>query len=388
MAKLIQYPGSVLIQGSGVAAIQISYVGKFEYNTKFKSSSTTMATSQNKILIYSMGKVDLEGELFIYRGNLNITSFLASDWNAKELKLDTEKKGFNLPELMDGNIESIALHPDDNLANPNVGRKVNKTRKVLSLIRQDAQDNLIKESFSGVSGVTSYPSFTNTKSLTLDGTDDYANMGNLDIVGGSSGTGDFSVSAWFKSSTTGTNMHIVGKGNTPRWTMEMKTDNKVHFEHYIDASNKDTATSDATGWNDGDWHHCLVTADRDGDLTMYLDGSVQADSPDISSLSGDINHNHMLYTLVIGKYSKSASKFWNGEIDEVAIWDAVLSADDATAIYNSGTPNDLTEAGSYDTDRTGQLVAYWRLEGDYTDSSDSGNDGAAVNEASFTTDAP
>ena len=130
MAKLIHQPGTLSIEGSGVAAIQISYFGKFEYNTKFKSSATSMGTSKNKIVIYSLQKVDLEGELFIYRGELQITSFLASDWNANALKLDMEKKGFNLPELMDGNIDSIAMHPNDDSGKPKVGRKVNKTKQV------------------------------------------------------------------------------------------------------------------------------------------------------------------------------------------------------------------------------------------------------------------
>ena len=45
--------------------------------------------------------------------------------------------------------------------------------------------------------------FADTTSWELDGTDDYADMGNLDIVGGADGEGPYSVSAWFKTSTTG-----------------------------------------------------------------------------------------------------------------------------------------------------------------------------------------
>ncbi len=239
----------------------------------------------------------------------------------------------------------------------------------------------------------SITSFKNNKSLTLDGTDDYADMGNLDIVGGADGEGPYSVSAWFKTSTTGSDMHVVGKGNTPRWTMEIKSSDghKMHFEHIIDASNKVLAKSNGN-LADGNWHHCLVTADREGSLIMYIDGAANTDtaspSLDTENLQADINQDSGSYPLVVGRYSKQASKFWNGQIDEVAIWDAVLSAADASAIYNNGSPNDLTKSASYATDRTGELVAYWRFEGDYTDSSDNSNTGSAVNEAGFTTDAP
>ena len=235
-------------------------------------------------------------------------------------------------------------------------------------------------------------SFNNTQSLTLDGTGDYVDFLDLDIVGGADGEGDYSVSAWFKTSTEDANMVVVSKGNTPRWHMYIQGSggnaNKMHFEHYIDGSNNAQAISNsASATQDGNWHHCLVTAQRDGNLIMYINGTAQTTSPSIASLTSDINQAST--KLVVGTYSKSVgSKPWNGQIDEVAIWDAVLSAADATAIYNSGKPNDLTKSASYATDRTGELVAYWRFEGDYTDSSDNSNSGTAVADATFSTDVP
>ena len=58
--------------------------------------------------------------------------------------------------------------------------------------------------------------------------------------------------------------------------------------------------------------------------------------------------------------------YLDGFLDEVAIWNASLSSADITDIYNSGVPNDLTESASYDTDRTSNLIGYWR-NGDGTE---------------------
>ena len=58
--------------------------------------------------------------------------------------------------------------------------------------------------------------------------------------------------------------------------------------------------------------------------------------------------------------------YLDGLQDEVAIWNASLSAADITKIYNSGVPNLLTESDSYDTDRTSNLIGYWR-NGDGTE---------------------
>ena len=58
--------------------------------------------------------------------------------------------------------------------------------------------------------------------------------------------------------------------------------------------------------------------------------------------------------------------YYDGLLDEVAIWNDTLSDADITSIYNSGAPNDLTDPSSYDTDRTSNLIGWWR-NGDGTE---------------------
>ena len=75
-----------------------------------------------------------------------------------------------------------------------------------------------------------------------------------------------------------------------------------------------------------------------------------------------------------------------GLIDEVAIFNSALSASDITAIYNSGTPDDLS---SYSP------VGWWRM-GDndggtgttITDQGSGGNDGTLTNGPTFSTTVP
>jgi hypothetical protein len=93
--------------------------------------------------------------------------------------------------------------------------------------------------------------------------------------------------------------------------------------------------------------------------------------------------------------SVGGSRFVDGLMDEVAVWDAELSANDITSIYNSGLPNDLSDASSYDTDRTSSLVHWWRM-GDnasgtgttITDQGSGGNDGTLTNGPTFSTTVP
>ena len=226
-------------------------------------------------------------------------------------------------------------------------------------------------------------SFNNAQSLTLDGTGDYVDYGNADLIG----TSDYSISAWFKTSSTGSVMYVINKGYTQMYKLFTYGD-KIKFEHKAGGDSVTVVSTD--DMTDGNWHHVVVTADRDGDLTMYVDGSAESTTADLDTgnLQSDIDDASR--NLFIGSYSRygNAANVWNGSIDEVAIWTVVLSAADVTAIYNSGKPNDLTDSASYATDRTSNLVGYWRYEGDFNDSSDNSNSGTAVADATFSTDVP
>ncbi len=84
----------------------------------------------------------------------------------------------------------------------------------------------------------------------------------------------------------------------------------------------------------------------------------------------------------------------DGHVDEVGIWTVPLDGDALTAIYNSGTPIDLTEDdGNYDV--SSSLWGYWRC-GDndsgtgttITDQGSASNNGTLVNGVSFPSDVP
>ena len=83
--------------------------------------------------------------------------------------------------------------------------------------------------------------------------------------------------------------------------------------------------------------------------------------------------------------------FYHGLLDDVAVFNAALDADAVTAVYNNGTPFDLT-ANKGDYDNSGDLVGYWLFEeGTGTtvaDSSTNSNNGGLGNAWSWSTDVP
>ena len=125
---------------------------------------------------------------------------------------------------------------------------------------------------------------------------------------------------------------------------------------------------------DDKYHHIVyISSDTSGNA-IYIDGSVVATNSDTGSatFSGDED-------LIIGLDSSGGSNFFNGLINEVAIWDEVLDADAVTALYNSGTPLDASaDSGNYAS--SDGLVGYWRNDGDttWTDRSTNSNDGTVA----------
>jgi hypothetical protein len=247
--------------------------------------------------------------------------------------------------------------------------------------------------------------FQNTYSLLFDGTDDYVDCGNDSSV--QIGTGDFSLFAWVKRAGDDTQEVIFSYGND-------ESSGDVVYLRFQTGGNKDklhlkiddgVASPEAlytTGTiADTNWHHIGFTFDRDSatGVKHYIDGDLDS-THDGSSSNGDITHASDGFKIGVRK-STSLLNYFTGNIDEVAIWNAVLDADAVSTIYNSGVPIDLSiPSGNYDKER--RLQGWWRM-GDGTegasgntiyDMSSNSNDGTksgtsgANNTPQYATDVP
>ena len=236
-------------------------------------------------------------------------------------------------------------------------------------------------------------SFTNTYSFEFDGVDEYIQISSTSDV-----IMDFrsawSVSWWAKwdytpsfdafwqfGRTTGTSgqlAYVVG------WLHSTK----VGWSHSSAAASTIRYNLGGT-LNDGNWHHLVLTgtgASNNGNL--YIDGSLNTDtgnSTGAAAATGTMNN--------IGRGFSTTGRFFDGNIDEISLWDSTLSSGDVSTLYNSGLPNDLETAIS------STPVAWWRM-GDgaswdgsdwvITDQGSSGNDGTSNNmeEADRKSDVP
>jgi gliding motility-associated-like protein len=89
------------------------------------------------------------------------------------------------------------------------------------------------------------------------------------------------------------------------------------------------------------------------------------------------NHSSSGMFTIGGNQSHSPHNYYRGQIDEVAVWNEALSANEISALYNSGTGLDAS-SNSGDYTSSSNLVGYFKMdEGSGTTISDSSGNGSS-----------
>ena len=154
------------------------------------------------------------------------------------------------------------------------------------------------------------------------------------------GTDDWSVATWIKTSGYhGSNNHsgVITSGassnSTPGWAFLLLDNNRLRFRLYMGDEENHISQNSASisgGFANNEWRHIGVTVKRDGDLIFYLDGEVVS-SHDFSALNNfDIPAGTSL------RIARWAGWYFNGDMDDVRVYNRVLSADEITRLYNMG----------------------------------------------------
>lgn len=244
------------------------------------------------------------------------------------------------------------------------------------------------------------PPYSNQYSIAFDGTNDYVNAGSVDSALSSTA---FTYSAWFKLDPSLADLQCVLAQDTG-WSGDNSNTTRGFFFLYDNRSSASNSLSaglygggvkqykdlryNNLDTADSNWHHFVMVSNVASDsYQAYLDGN--AITPSYSPVNGSGGAPSSLYQNNLDLYiggRESGGRNFKGNIDEIALFNSLLSSSDVTAIYNSGVPADLT---SYSP------VAWWRMgENDsgtgttVTDQGSGGNDATLTNGPTFSTSVP
>lgn len=240
----------------------------------------------------------------------------------------------------------------------------------------------------GASAISAVPggggggAFTNTYSVEFDGTDDYVTMGapsSLDI------TGDMTLSIWVNTdqNTQYTGLFSKRNGSGRQFYFYLRNDSgnkNLSLQTEPSGGSLSSMNTSSNPVTLNTWHHVatVINSGVTNGTTIYVDGNAVA--------TGTMTlASNSTAPLIIGS-STGTGNFFEGLLDEAAIFNSALSTSDVTTLYNSGVPGDISSLSP---------LGWWRM-GDndsgtgttITDQGSGGNDGTLVNSPTFSTDIP
>ena len=235
---------------------------------------------------------------------------------------------------------------------------------------------------TNLTGTAAAPSFTNTKSVSFDGVDDFVDCGNTGILNG--GT-QLTISGWFKTTDT-TKTQILFSQFSGKKYVEMTLISGGLYGWVGDGTsttNFNIVNSTNLGISNNTWFHLIYVFDGSQSsngtrLKIYKNGTLLTWSTIRTiptTLATDSSNTY------IGK--RNVTDTFSGNIDEVAFWHSLPNVTD---IYTGTTATDLSALSP---------VSWWRMgDGDtfptLTDNGSGGNNGTMTNMTSgnIITDVP
>ena len=168
------------------------------------------------------------------------------------------------------------------------------------------------------------------------------NGSNADILlsnGAWNFTGNFSISMWVKFSSSGlsqiliSNFTIGGTTTVSGWFIE-KTSTQLRFRGSNNGSLVLNATKSSFSPSTSVYTHLVFTRSS-VNSNIYIDGVLDT----TSTATGAPNYESTNYPMIgANKYNSTTyQEFFNGNIDEVNVWNKELTSTEVTELYNAGT---------------------------------------------------
>jgi len=174
----------------------------------------------------------------------------------------------------------------------------------------------------------------------------FINCGDVNSVN-SDGQSAFSISCWFKSTSTSGGSLVTKSKNSANFDgYQLWLDATGEVRFYLGSY---TGTANTSPWlyvksanqfNNGEWHNAVVTYNANqstSGIKLYIDNveqvlNVYNNAPSVSS---SVQNDFM-----IGARGNSSANgfYYTGEISNVQFWDAKLEASEAETLYNNGQP--------------------------------------------------
>jgi len=203
--------------------------------------------------------------------------------------------------------------------------------------------------------------------LVFDGTNDYINLGSP-LLSPSNGSQAQTVEMWVKATPNNTITILLsqyGWNQLYEYRSNLFIDTVANGGNLVFFKGSYVNIEGTTNLLDNQWHHIAMVKENSGELTLFVDGVVEAVGLDTYPYS---NTNTLL-----GGQTLLPDSYYNGIIDEFRIWNIARTQTQIANSFNANVSD--SESG---------LVAYYKFEdgtgsGVISDDSNNSNDGTLIN---------
>lgn len=161
-----------------------------------------------------------------------------------------------------------------------------------------------------------------------------ASQSGLDVT-----TGDISVAMWVQFESQSGLIGLCYKGDTGftdmNWRFEFDSDNDELSFRVAEAGAGNSTEEEVVSWNPSNstWYHIGLAYDNSADtVDFYVNGSQQGSTQTFTVRTGTLNNSSGPFFLG----SLGTGWYFDGLIDEVGVWNKVVSSSEFSDLYNGG----------------------------------------------------
>jgi hypothetical protein len=199
-------------------------------------------------------------------------------------------------------------------------------------LNEDASDITGRYNGTLINGATIINDLERGQVAFFAGSNDYIMVKDsrqLDMGGGS-----FSIGAWFKAGAASEYGMIISRDpDFKEYTLALHADGRLQVYTSVSNSNIYRCSTTGISYRDNKWHHVMVVFDsKTVTINFYIDGALSNGDFVSNSNTSVTSTNTNLY---IGNNNGSSKYQFKGSIDDVMIYNRVLSPAEVTLVYRT-----------------------------------------------------
>ncbi|WPV01421.1 DUF2341 domain-containing protein [Mucilaginibacter sp. cycad4] len=153
------------------------------------------------------------------------------------------------------------------------------------------------------------------------------------------GPQNFSISVWFKTSSAGGKLVGFGSSQTGLSISDdrhiyMSNSGQLYFGLFPGTLKTINTT---TTYADGNWHHVVATESTTNGANLYVDGALQATDATMTASQSYAGYWRIGYDNLLSWTNAPSSYYFNGSLDDIAVYKTELTASQVYALYGAGS---------------------------------------------------